>query len=141
MFDQPDIRPTTGFYPYVLRASYVYTWEAEGCLWRLNIPNGFPLDGISAPRWLWGITGITPDGLGRAAALVHDFLYRYDGQPPAGAFQKQVGNDWVNVATAWSREQVDKLFANILDLSGVSQFRRRMMYRAVRLCGWIYWRN
>lgn len=141
MIDQPHIVPVRlsdlreG---YRLVHDYSYTWTAEGATWRIFVPAGFEYDGASVPRWVWTLTGIVPDGLHRAAALIHDWLYRHAGLLPDGSFWK----DGHSVdGFPWQRHQADKLFANILAAHGVSQFRRRNMYRAVRLFGWMAWQS
>lgn len=136
---QPLILPIAddGPHTYELVQDYEYQWQAEGADWTILIPSGFRYDGISNPRLFWMITGITPDGLGRAAALVHDFIYQYDGKLPVGAFMKN-GNP---CGDTWTREQADKLFANMLDLAGVNKIRRRLMYLGVRAGGWMFWRK
>lgn len=126
---------------YRLDHSYTYNWFAEGCWWRISIPAGFEYDGASNPWWLWTITRILPDGLGRAAALVHDWLYVHKGRLMDGKFQRYTQELWRGVYTPWERHQADKLFANMLDEAGETKIRRRMMYLGVRLVGWIYWRK
>ena len=120
-----------------------YDWELRG--WppqRLTVPRGFEMDGASVPRLLWTFTGITPDGLHRAAAVAHDFIYRYSGHLPMGAhiFHCQ-GKGWRDTGHLWTREEADRLFARILRECGVSKFRRRIMYLGVRLGGWRSWKS
>lgn len=143
MIPQPSIIPISdsGSETYELAADYTYTWRAEGKRWRIIIKAGFRTDAASVPWIATVLTGITPDGLHRAGALVHDFLYRHGGRLPHGSFcSLNVANGhWVPVAHAWTRQQADKMFANMLQEAGVSKFRRRMMYRAVRAFGWRSW--
>lgn len=136
---QPLIMPIAdyGLHTYELVFDYSYSWLAEGSEWEIRIPAGFRYDGISNPRLFWMVTGITPDGLGRAAALVHDWIYRHAGAMPEGSFLK----DGKACSDAWTRKQTDKLFANMLDVSGVSKFRRRVMYLGVRIGGRFFWRK
>lgn len=124
----------------VVRA-WRYEWEMEdGTELCLMIPKGFEVDGASVPRLLWTLTGITPDGLHRAAALAHDYIYRYSGHMPTGAhvFHRQ-GKGWLDTGHMWTREEADRLFARILRECGVSKTRRRIMYLGVRLGGWRSW--
>lgn len=117
-----------------------YQWELPGrAVQRLIIPRDFEVDGASVPRLLWTLTGITPDGLHRAAALAHDFLYRYAGHLPAGGHQVRLPGGWVDAGHLWTREEADRLFARILRECGVGRFRRRLMYLGVRLGGWRAW--
>lgn len=138
---QPKIIPVIlhdGSEGYRLCETYVYTWEAEGAIWRIVIPEGFEYDGASVPRLLWSIVGVSRDGLHRAAALVHDWIYRHGGILPDASFWKD--NHSIE-CFPWRRHQADKLFANILALSGVSRLKRRLMYLGVRAGGWIAWRG
>lgn len=112
-------------------------WAAQ----RLTVPRDFEMDGASVPRLLWTLTGITPDGLHRAAAVVHDFIYRYSGHLPADAHQIRLPSGWADTGHLWTREEADRLFARILRECGVSKARRRIMYLGVRLGGWMSWKS
>jgi hypothetical protein len=119
-----------------------YHWELPGRPpQRLTVPRDFEVDGASVPRFLWTLTGITPDGLHRAAALAHDSLYRYAGHLPAGAHQIHLTDGWADSGHLWTREEADRLFARILRECGVGRTRRRLMYLGVRLGGWRSWRR
>lgn len=135
---QPDLIPIqSGYY---LAKDYVYEWHDRGRDYRITIPKGFECDGASVPRILWTLTGITPDGYHRPAALVHDYLYRHHGRIPQGRVQIMDHlRRWHAVNKAWTRESADKLFARILRELGISKFRRRLMYIGVRLGGWTSW--
>lgn len=134
---QPNITPIRfrGKDGYELVDPYWLIWEAEGDMWSIEIPGGFRYDGASVPRLLWSLSGISPDGLHRAAALVHDWLYVHSGELPGDSFRK----NGVECDVPWTRAQADKLFANLLALSGVGKLRRRLMYLAVRAGGWTAW--
>lgn len=120
--EQPDIRPT-GPGEYTLYTEYRYDKKTVPyrMLW---IPAGFKYDGASVPRFLWSVSGIRPDGLIRAAALIHDFIYRYAG--------------WNGLYT---RKQADALFRHIIREAGLGWWTAVRAYRAVRLFGWIPWRK
>lgn len=142
---QPSITPISdkGQERYVLDGEYSYFWEAEGNKWRINVVRGFMYDGASVPRFIWTLLGILPDGVHRSAALIHDWLYRYQGLPPFGSFQKwnEEYRFWESIDYPWTREQCDKMFSNILGFFSVSTFRRKAMYKAVRVFGFGPWRN
>ncbi len=142
---QPSIIPISdrGRHRYALEKDYTYRWSAEGWEWTITLPAGFSGDGASIPRLAWTLTGLTPDGLHRAGAWVHDWLYRHAGRLPPGSFCRlnEETGEWLPVDAPWTRKQADKLFANMLAAAGVSRFRRRMMYRAVRAFGWMHWRE
>jgi hypothetical protein len=124
---------------YRVTADWPYVWEYAGREFRLVVPAGFELDGTSIPRFLWTLTGITPDGLERAASTAHDYLYRYSGRVPLGRHQEHVRGRWLTCDYPWTRQEADALFARILRECGVGKLRRRLMYHGVRLFGWRSW--
>ena len=106
---QPDNRPV-GQSCYLLCEKFVY----EKDLYSIEVPEGFVNDGASVPRWAWSVSGLTPDGLLRAAAIVHDFHYRFGIE---------------------SRAFADKMFYEMLLEYGVRPRQARLAYAAVRLGG------
>jgi len=138
--EQPPNRPV-GERAYELVADWTYEWECGGIRRRITVPKGFVYDGASVPRIVWTLTGILPDGLIRAAALVHDWLYKHRGRLPPGSYQQLHRGAWVNRDRAASREEADRLFARIMREAGVGKARRRMAYVAVRACGWLSFRR
>ncbi len=139
-FAQPLIVPIAEDL-YRLVETYSYEWDNAGIRNRLTIPAGFEFDGASAPRIIWTLTGIIPDGLIRAAALVHDFIYRHGGRLPAGVHQVLVNGEWVDARGRWTRGQADKMFARLMREAGYSKTRRRAAYLGVRLFGWASWKG
>ena len=95
---------------------------------RILIPAGFKFDLASVPRLLWSL--IAPFDLSIAAPLLHDFLYRYAGRPPAGS---------VVPTRAYTRAQSDSLFERVMEEEGVPAWRRALAYRAVRLFAQADW--
>jgi hypothetical protein len=110
-----------------LTATKIGTYQGRG-LWQLNepivyisailkdtlaVPSGFVTDFASVPRipGIWWIAG----GLADEAAALHDWLYN----------QKLV-----------DRKIADKIFLEAMKASGVSWWRRNLMYAAVRALGW-----
>ena len=131
---------------YKLVEKYTYIWKAKGTTWQIIIPKGYKSDGASAPRLAWTLSGLTPDGLIRAAALVHDFIYDHSGHLPCGSFKCCENGICTNVELGiggrlsfWKRKEADQLFANIMKECGVSKFQRRVAYLAVRVGGWTGW--
>lgn len=82
----------------------------------LLIPAGFTFDAGSVPRPAW--FAISPLDLGVVAVLVHDWLYRTGGQDGL-----------------LSRGEADGLFLEQMKAEGVSWWRRRLAYLAVRVAG------
>lgn len=91
----------------------------------LTIHKGFRFDLASIPRLLWRL--IAPFELSITAPLVHDYLYRCGGRLPGGAILE--------------REDADQLFLQIMEAAGVSWWRRRAAYRAVRIFGSRAWKE
>ena len=84
----------------------------------VTVPKGFVTDFASIPRV---VRSFIPQ-LGRYswAAVVHDYLYSEgDGK----------------------RKDADLLFLALMASSGVPWWKRRLIYRAVRLGGWVAWRR
>src|SRR5690606_37335397 len=97
-------------------------------LHRITVPAGFEHDGASVPRLLWTLSGAAPDGLHRAAALVHDFNYRHRGRLPRGSFQHYLPGParispaglvvydwaWYDCGEPVTRAQADRLFLRMM---------------------------
>jgi hypothetical protein len=113
-----------------LNAVKIGTYQGRG-LWKLfaplvyssaiagqtiSVPSGFVTDYASVPRipGIWWVAG----GCADEAAVVHDWIYN----------QQIV-----------SRDLADKVFLEAMEASGVSAWRRYLMYAAVRAFGmWHY---
>ncbi|MBL4761292.1 MAG: DUF1353 domain-containing protein [Gammaproteobacteria bacterium] len=122
MYDQPDIRPQSESGDlYVLQDDFVYTGNGEF----ITVPEGFKYDGASTPKFLWWV--LPRDGIHRAAALIHDFIYVFEGKMPDGQI--------------FTRKAADKLFYNIMVDYGVASWRAKIAHRAVRIVGYFYWRE
>ena len=138
---QPLIVPIKGD-RYELFVDYRYEWKADKYpLQQLHIPKGFKYDGASVPQIGWSITGIRPDGLNRAAALVHDYIYRYQGKLPRGRHLYQDGASMKFSDHVWTRKEADRLFCRLLCEAGVGKWTSRIMYYAVRSFGWTAWKD
>ena len=123
-FTQPYVVPITDRL-YRLGISYTYTWttlrcradQSMGCTWqRITIPEGFVYDGATVPRWLWTLIGMTPDGLHRAAALMHDWMYAHRGFLPSNSYEISLdnGKTWEYAYGKWTRKATDLLFRKLL---------------------------
>ena len=128
---------------YRLEEDYFYSWEEEHYKSGITVFGGFMHDGASVPRLTWSISGLRPDGLIRAAALVHDWIYRHKGELPADSqtYYDNNCNDWEPCFGKISRAKADHLFLKIMKESGMSSWKSKLAYRAVRLFGWYYWRK
>lgn len=143
MIYQPANRPV-GKGKYQLTEDYFYT-VPQWLLAELKLPNSTPApylsilegsinDGASVHRVAWTTTGIRPDGLIRAASLVHDFLY----------IQKGVVTDIAGInrialigspasRITMTRKQVDRLFYFMMRESGMGKIKAKLAYLGVRL--------
>jgi hypothetical protein len=121
--EQPNIKPVACEKKFVHGQCYellaYYQFVGPDGQTKHFIDIGFQYDGASVPRIVWTITGITPDGLHRAATLIHDYLYiNHSGY-------------------SYTRKQVDQLFKAQMIANGVPARTANLMYRFVRLLGWI----
>ena len=94
----------------------------------ITVPAGFEFDLSSVPRVFWSL--IAPFELSIAAPLLHDFLYRYGGKPPAGG---------VTPPRSYTRAEADRMFREIMRAEGVSAWRRVLGYVATRVFGRSAW--
>lgn len=82
------------------------------------VPIGFITDGASIPKIFWSLVGSPFTGLYRRAALIHDYLY---------------------FTQTTKRSYADKVFLEAMKVLGVSWWKRRLMWVAVRVGGWRPW--
>lgn len=100
----------------------VRNYRIQHAGYHFTILKGFVYDGASIPRLVWPIIGMTPDGLLRGGALVHDALYRNGGVMP--------GIDHV-----FTRKEADGIFHSLMAEAGVKPRRAYLAYVGVRLFG------
>lgn len=88
-------------------------FDDEGAAY--TVPAGFETDFASTPRIMWRVC---PPSTGKYiwGAVCHDFWYRTPSE---------------NI----TRSRADSLFLEMMKYCGVSAWKRRAMYRAVRLFG------
>ena len=114
---------------------------------------------MTIPLFVWTPTDIRLDGLIRAAALVHDWIYVCDGNPPDGNHPTLTGSEdelwefyypnnetkgvsdiygakWGDDNRAWSRRQADKMFKHMMLEAGMDKVRATLAYLGVRAGGW-----
>ena len=145
MLKQPIMIPT-GEQEYTLFVEYVYSWPAMGNDGRVKeqklvIPKYYVTDGASVPRLAWSLTGIRPDGLNRAAALIHDIIYDFKGELPEGVHFVLKKGEYVEANYKWTRKETDRICCRLLRQAGVSKVKRRMAYIGVRIGGWFSWKD
>jgi len=86
------------------------------------IPRGFEFDGASIPRMFRSSVASPLDPETARAGLAHDYIYRTQ---PHG----------------WTRAEADLMFLCFLLEDGLPVNRALKAYLAVRLFGWIAWRE
>lgn len=79
---------------------------------------GFVTDLASVPQIFRSLVPV--NGRHRAPAILHDYLFVIQDRP---------------------RAEVDRLFLEAMEDAGVRWTQRQLMYRAVRLGGWLPWRR
>lgn len=87
----------------------------------ITVPSGFLSDGLSIPKIFQNIFSKSPHYI--YAGILHDYGYRTD------------------FPHSLSRKAIDKLFLHYMKKYGVGWFTRHMIYRAVRLGGWMSYRK
>ena len=130
----PSIVPI-GRRKYRLVDNYRFKYEDGDALCIVSAKEGMITDGASVPQWLWSITGLTPDGLIRTAALVHDRLYQTGGE-----IKERPNNASTTYHTRLTRSECDKLFKAIMLNSGIKKWRCTLAYWGVRLFGGLHWK-
>lgn len=127
---------------YVLQQQFWAQWEQDGIVYRINVPVHVLTDVASIPQIVWSFTGLTPDGLYRNAALVHDMGYMWQGRWPKNWFQRwnAAMQTWEDLSMlVWRKDDVDRLFLRLMKACGVDEVTRNTMYWAVKLGGQIPW--
>lgn len=92
------------------------------------IPAGFETDFASVPQLFWSI--VPPMGKYFIAAVLHDYFYREPGS------RTDVAVIYDRVIT---REFADYIFLEEMVDLGVSWWKRKIMYKAVRMFGGSSW--
>ena len=95
---------------------FTYHIGSENGSESVTVKEGFETDFASVPRIFWRI--LPPDGQYTQAAVLHDFLYNQQLFP---------------------RKKCDGVFLEAMEVLEVPKWKRLMIYRAVRIFGWMYW--
>ncbi len=154
-FPQPNLRPINDN-EFCLWEPFEYEWlfakpgsDKPPTRYKLIVYKYFITDIASIPRIFWSLLNLKPDGQHRAAALIHDFLYAFRGNPPPENFLRWDEDDqlWTPAGLtnkayrgqSLTREEIDDLFFQIMYEHGVPQFKAGTMRKAVRVFGGIAW--
>lgn len=89
---------------------FTYYIGREDSLESITVPKGFETDFASVPRGLWNI--FPPDGLYTQSAVLHDFLCK---------------------TKPFSQKRIDYIFYEAMEVLKVPQWKRWIMYWAVRI--------
>lgn len=143
---QPDIRPVAkGVYRLYQEYSYTTVFDKSVAV-TIVVKAGFECDGASVPRWLWSLSGITPNGIIIAAAVIHDAIYSVKGK--LNKFNRWIEHYVLDAEGVYhrdhfeiNRKQADTIFLEIMELSGIGKTNRLRAYWAVRLFGWYVWKK
>ena len=96
-----------------LYEGFDYYTEVKGApIGLIHIPKDFVTDFASIPRGLWNL--LPPTGPYGKAAVVHDYLYRMSD---------------------WPRNVCDDVLLEGMELLEVNWFKRKLIYRFVRMFG------
>ncbi len=85
----------------------------------VTVPVGYITDFASIPRVFWMIVG-HPAGKHGKAAVIHDRLYS---------------------THEYSRKRSDQIFYEAMGVSGVRRWKRKVIYRSVRMFGMFAWKK
>ena len=85
---------------------------------KIVVPAGFITDGASIPKAVWSIVGSPWTGKYVYATIPHD---------------------WGYTTQTMTRREVDDIFNEGMRILGVSWWKRKLMYRCVRMFAWVCW--
>lgn len=104
-------------YTFITLAELSYTTD-KGIVH--TVPVGFVTDGASIPKAFWSWIGSPFTGLYRKPSLIHDYLY---------------------ATQTTERIYADRIFLEGMKSEGVSWWKRRVMYSAVRIFAGGIWKR
>ena len=141
---EPDHGPVTeavgGGLSRVMRP-IAYKW-IDKLIYKVVVPEGFLFDGASIPRLFWTLLGLTPHGDMDGPALIHDFIYHYQGQLPAGSVFCRQGGEWVPLTEPIPKSMADNLLETLCVRMGVvGSVRSWLVWAAVAAFGGFAWRR
>lgn len=108
-------------FPFILHQDLVYFTKVGAPAGKINkivVPAGFKTDYASIPRFFWRV--LPPVGKYDRAAVVHDYLYHYNGV---------------------TRKQADDVLLEAMRVLNVPGWQCNAIYAAVRVGGWSPWKE
>jgi hypothetical protein len=118
MFTDLYLHTKIGSKWYIVTSNFIVKIEGETYV----IPFGFKTDFATIPRIFW-ILAASDDADTREASVLHDFLYS------------------VECLDGVSRAKADKLFLIAMKELKASLVKRHLIYLAVRMFGWLYYKK
>jgi hypothetical protein len=116
---------------YQLQEDYTVKVHQKGKEISITVPKGYITDLASIPRIVWTLSGLTPDGLYRAAALVHDYIY--------GMHLHGTEYSVLPGSVILTRSECDSIFLELIKDSGESPWKYEAMFYSVRVFGWLFY--
>lgn len=112
------VSPLSDGNSWVILQEFTYHIGAESNDNIVAVAKGFVTDFASVPRLFWLV--FPKWGKYGNAAVIHDWLY------------------WEQ-SSKRDRKTADAIFLEAMEVLGVSRWKRRVMYDAVRAFGWVAW--
>ena len=124
---------------YILTEDWICQWEYKDKFRRLFVPKGYIYDGGSIPRIAWTLSGLTPDGEGRAAYTAHDVLYRAKGgkKPSEWKGCKLVNEN--NNKVCCNKREADWVLREFMIFATVDKRKAYRAWRWVSMLGIFFW--
>jgi hypothetical protein len=122
------LRPGGHKNPFIVQRDFVYCWPGFGKWPAMDVctSKDYETDLLSIPQPLWPI--LSPFGAGAYGAMPHDPLYGSEYSLPG-----QSKRD--------ARAMHDRILYDAAVDGGASPARAWVLYRGVRLGGWVSWRS
>ena len=103
---------------WVVKKGFIYYLD-ESYTSYVYVPKGYLTDGASVPRLFWNI--IPPWGAYGQSCVLHDYLCEYPYYFEGLA------------STTLSRKQVNNIFNDAMEITGLNKSKRRLIYGGVEL--------
>ncbi len=124
------------------RLRETYSYEDKEKDYKITVEVDSRYDLSSVPRPFWKI--VSPFELSNEAPLIHDFLYVTQGgkiPDPKERITGKIEDLETGEKRYYTRKEADRLFRHMMREASVVPWRRFLGYWAVRLAGWIFWRD